>query len=291
MAKAATRAAATGAGILLRLAYTIPATETASAIPTHVLRSASRVASISIILASSLFAPPAAGQEAGADAPPPGLGKLVAARATEARAALDQYTYRQSVTVIEFSPAGAQAGEYREVRDVVFSPGGERSENLVGKPRNLLHRLKLTEEDFRDIREVQPFLFSTDQLWFYETRFKGEETVDGVECWLLQVRPRQILAGQRLFDGLLWVSKKDYSIVRTVGKAVPDIRSMKSENLFPRFTTVWEPVDGNFWFPAHTYSDDTLDFRTGPLRTRMDIRYTEYKRFGASSAIQFEPPK
>lgn len=183
---------------------------------------------------------------------------------------------------------GAQTGEYREVRDVVFSAGGERSEKVVGKPLERLVRLKLTDEDFEDIRQVQPFLFSTEQLWAYETRFKGEETMDGVECYVLQVRPRQILAGQRLFDGMLWASKADYSIVRTVGKAVPDIRRMKNENLFPRFTTVWEAVDGNFRFPAHTYSDDTLDFRTGPLRTRMDIRYAEYKRFGADSAIHFE---
>ena len=233
-----------------------------------------------------LTAPFARAQEA-----PTGLARRVAARATETRAALDQYTYRQSVTVVELSAAGAQTGEYREVRDVVFSSGGERSEKMVGKPQDRLVRLKLTEQDFDDIRQVQPFLFSTDQLWAYETRFKGEETVYGVECWVLQVRPRQILAGQRLFDGLLWASKEDFSIVQTMGKAVPDIRSMTNENLFPRFTTRWEPVEGGLRFPVHTYADDTLDFRTGPLRTRMDIRYTEYKRFGASSAIRFEKPE
>ena len=230
-----------------------------------------------------MLAPLARGQE-----PPPGLAKRVAARATETRTALDRYTYRQSVTVVELSAMGAQTGEYREVREVVFSPGGERREKVAGKPLNRLVRLKLTEEDFRDIREVQPFLFSTEQLWAYETRFKGEETVDGVDCWVLQVRPRQILAGQRLFDGLLWASKDDYSIVQTMGKAVPDLRSMKDENLFPHFTTLWKPVEGGFRFPVHTYADDTLDFRTGPLRTRMDIRYAEYKRFGASSAIRYE---
>ncbi len=212
----------------------------------------------------------------------------MAARATETRAALDRYTYRQSVRVTELSPTGAQTGEYREVREVIFSPGGERSERLVGKPLDRLHFLKLTEEDFQDIREVQPFLFSSDQLWSYQTRFKGEETLNGVECYVLQVRPRQILAGQRLFDGLVWASKKDYSIVQTVGKAVPDIRSMKNENLFPRFITVWDAVDGHFRFPVHTYADDTLDFRTGPLRTRMDIRYEDYKRFTADSAIRYQ---
>jgi len=50
-------------------------------------------------------------------------------------------------------------------------------------------------------------------------------------------------------------------------------------------------VEGGFRFPVHTYSDDTLDFRTGPLRTRMDIRYADYKRFGANSAIRYEKPE
>ncbi len=225
-------------------------------------------------------------------AAPADLARRVAARATETRAARDHYTYRQTVLVEELSPSGARAGEYREVREVVFSPGGERSEKLVGKPLETLKRLKLTEEDFHDIREVQPFLFDKEQLWAYETKSKGEENVDGIDCYVLDVRPRQILAGQRLFDGTLWVNQKDYSIVRTNGKAVPETRSMtKEENVFPRFTTIWEPVGGEYWFPVHTYADDVLDFRVGPQRIRLTIRYSDYKRFGAESTIQFEPPK
>jgi hypothetical protein len=242
---------------------------------------------IGIILASALCTPALRAQE-----PPPGLAKLVAKRATEARLARDRYMYRQTVVVEELSPTGARAGEYRETREVVFSPQAERSERLVGKTLETLKHLKLTEEDFRDIREVQPFLFDTDQLWAYETKPKGEETIDGVDCYVLQVRPRQILAGQRLFDGMLWVSKKDYSIVRTNGKAVPDIRSMtKEENLFPRFTTIWQPIDGNYWFPVHTFADDTLDFRVGPQRIRLTIRYTDYKKFAAESTIQYGDTK
>ena len=226
-----------------------------------------------------------------AEDPPPDLAKRVAARATEARLAREHYAYRQTVLVEEVSGSGAREGDYREVREVVFSPEAERSEKLVGKPVQRLAHLKLTEEDFRDIREVQPFLFDQDQLWAYETKAKGEETMDDVDCFLLQVRPRQILAGQRLFDGLLWVSKKDFSIVRTEGKAVPETHSKSGqENLFPRFTTIWKPIDGGYWFPVHTYADDTLDFRVGPQRMRLTIRYSDYKKFGAESTIKFEGP-
>jgi hypothetical protein len=220
--------------------------------------------------------------------PPPDLAKRVAQRATETRQARDQYTYRQTVTVEELKPNGGRVGEYREARDVIFSPDRERTERVIGKTVETLQRLRLTEEDFRDIREVQPFLFDAGQLWSYETRYKGEEIIDGVECYVLQVRPRQILANQRLFDGLLWVARTDYSIVRTEGKAVPEIRSTKNENLFPRFTTLWEPVEGGFRFPVYTVGDDTLDFRVGPQRIRLTIRYSDYKRFGAESTVKFE---
>lgn len=223
-----------------------------------------------------------------AQAPPEGLAKRVAERATETRRARLNYTYRQSVTVEELTRTGSLAGQYREVREVTFSPETGRVERISGQPQDTLKRLKLTPEDFEDVRSVQPFLFDTEQLWAYETRFKGEETVDGVDCWVLQVRPRQILAGQRLFDGMLWADKRDYSIVRTVGKAVPERRSMTGEeNLFPAFTTVWEPVEGGYRFPVYTYADDTLDFRVGPQRIRLKIRYSDYKKFGAESTIKY----
>jgi hypothetical protein len=151
-----------------------------------------------------------------------------------------------------------------------------------------LVRLKLTEEDFRDIREVQPFLLTKDQMFLYETTFRGEESVDGVDCFVIQVRPRQILQGQRLFDGMFWVDKKDYSIIRSEGQAVPQIVTTKNENLFPHFTTVRLKVDGDFWFPVVTYADDTLQFRNGPQRIRLTIRYTNYRKFGADSKITFE---
>jgi hypothetical protein len=193
--------------------------------------------------------------------------------------------YRQTVSLEELDDHGSARGDYKEVRDVIFSPTGERSEELVGKAENRLKNLILTDEDFQDIRNIQPLVLTEDRLWNYETKFRGEESMDSVDCWVLQVRPRQILEGQRFFDGLIWVDKKEFNIVRMEGRAVPQMRSMKSENLFPRFTTIRKPVDGTHWFPIFTYADDTLQFRTGPQRERLRINYTNYKRFGATSTF------
>lgn len=197
------------------------------------------------------------------------------------------YTYRQTVVIQELDKRGVRGGEYREVRDIIFSPEQERTEQFVGRPSNSLKRLLLTEEDFRDIREVQPFLFTPDQLWMYETRYRGRERVDGIDCYVLEVRPRQILAGQRLFEGLFWVNPEDYAIVRIGGRAVPQIRSMGTENLFPEFTTLRGSVDGKHWFPLVTHADDVLQFRTGPQRIRMTIRYSDYQRFTAEAVIKY----
>jgi hypothetical protein len=228
---------------------------------------------------------------ASAQEPPPDLARRIARQEAITQAQRDQYTYRQTVILEELSNRGSKTGEYREVRDIIFSPTQVRTEEMVGAPVNTLARLKLTEEDYRDIREIQPFIMNEDVLFIYESKYRGTERMDDVDCFVLQVRPRQILQGMRLFDGILWVSQKDYSIIRMEGQAVPQIFSTKQENLFPRFTTLRRTVDGKYWFPAHTYADDTLPFRTGPVRIRLTIRYSEYKRFGAESQIKFGETK
>jgi len=260
-------------------AYVTPAAPSASQPTRRAAWNARSDFAIALILASVLCGTGAA------QTPPDNLAKLVAHRETETEAERNEYTYRQTFTIDELDDHGGTRGQYREVRDIVFSPKHERTEGLIGHPLENLKYLKLTDEDFQDIRNIQPLVLTEDQLFNYETKFRGDETVDDIDCWVLQVRPRQILEGQRFFDGTIWVDKKEYNIVRMYGQAVPQIRSMKSENLFPRFTTIRKPIDGKHWFPVYTYADDTLQFRTGPQRERLRIAYSNYKRFGVESTF------
>jgi len=271
---------AAASGMPLARANTNPATPSTAQPASRAARKPPNDLAIGLILTSLLWLPGARAQEA-----PPNLAKLVAHRESETEAERHQYTYRQTLTVEQLDERGILRGEYREVRDIIFSPQQERTEVLVGKPEKGLTNLKLTPEDFRDFRDIQPLVLTEDRLWNYETKSRGDETVDGVECWVLQVKPRQILEGQRFFDGLIWADKKEYNIVRIEGQAVPQIRSTQSENLFPRFTTVRKPVDGKYWFPVYTLADDTLQFRTGPQRERLRISYSNYKRFAVDSTF------
>lgn len=218
-------------------------------------------------------------------AQPPDLARRIAEREAENEAARAQYTYRQTVEMDEVQPRG---GHYREVREVVFSPSAERSERAVGTPINTLQRLLLTQEDFDDIRNIQPVLLTPEALSRYHVRFRGDETIDGLDCWVLEIRPRQVFQGLRYFEGVLWALKSTYDVVRLEGQAVPPIYSKGQENLFPRFITFRGQVEGKFWFPFRTFADDILPFRNGPLRIRFQIRYEQYKRFGAESTITYK---
>lgn len=242
---------------------------------------------IALIVASALSIFPAFPRAQDA---PPKLLKKIAQREAESAYARNNYTYRQTVVVQEFSDKGLIDGEYREVRDITFSKEKGRYEEVVEAPRSTMKRIKLTKEDYADIRNVQPFLLTNAQVPLYSWSFKGEETTDGFPCYVVSIEPKQILSGQRFFQGLLWVRQSDFSVVRSEGQAVPQIETLKEQNLFPHFTTLRREVDGKWFFPVETYADDTLYFRTGPQRMRIVIRYANYKRFGSDSVIRFSEP-
>jgi len=229
-----------------------------------------------------------------AQEPPPNLVRRVADREAANAEARGHYAYRQELLMEELPGRGQPNGRYQEIRDVIFSPAGERTEQTVSQPASTLKFLRMTAEDFEDIRNIQPILLTPEMLPRYEVRYRGDETVDGRDCWVLQVKPKQILQGMRLFEGTLWAEKTGLNIVRIEGQAVPPVYTRVggelNENLFPHFVTTRIELEGH-WFPTLTSADDTLPFRNGPLHVRMTICYKDYKRFGAESKITFEEPK
>jgi len=108
---------------------------------------------------------------------------------------------------------------------------------------------------------------------------------------VFDIAPKKIEAKKRYFQGRIWVDDKDLQIVKTSGKTVPDIHKKDNENLFPKFTTWREQVDGRYWFPAYTKADDTLHFRKAAIQDvhiREIIKYTDYKRFGSNVTITYQ---
>ncbi|HEX4380462.1 MAG TPA: hypothetical protein VH022_10535 [Candidatus Acidoferrum sp.] len=197
----------------------------------------------------------------------------------------DNYTYTQTFVVQTIDFDGRADGEYRMTSDILFTPDGKRYEKVVSAPAPTLERIQLSQQDLDDVEHVQPFVLTSDELPKYDVTYVGRESLDELGTYVFDVKPKKIEKNQRYFQGRIWVDDRDLNIVKTDGKAVPDIIKHGNENIFPRFETFRENIEGHYWFPTYTRSDDELHFSTGAVHMRMTIRYANYKRFGATIKI------
>jgi hypothetical protein len=208
-----------------------------------------------------------------------------AEREAEFKRERDNYTYTQSFVVQTIDSGGQPDGEYRMTSDIVFSTTGKRYDKVTFAPPSTLERVSLSEQDFADLQNVQPFVLTTNELPKYDITYVGRQRVDELTTYVFEVKPKKIEKNQRYFQGRIWVDDKDLEIVKTYGKAVPDILKHNEENFFPRFETYRENIEGHYWFPTYTHADDVLHFSSGDIRIRMTIRYKDYKRFRVTSRI------
>src|SRR4051812_3125296 len=211
-----------------------------------------------------------------------------AAKEREFREARDQYTFRQDVRVQTLDGDSTITGEYREVFDVTFDNQGKHLENVVYAPQNSLNEISMSPEDLQDIRHLLPFVLTSDEIPEYDILYVGQQQQDELHCYVFDIAPKKIENKKRYFQGRIWVDDKDLQVVKTSGKTVPDIRKKNNENLFPKFSTWREQVDGQYWFPAYTMADDTLHFKMQDVHIREIVKYTDYQRFGSKVKITYE---
>ncbi len=219
-------------------------------------------------------------------APPAGITpeqiiQRFAAQEKEFKAARENYIFRQSVKVQTLEGSTVN-GEYHMVVDVGFNDQGRRVENVIFAPQPTLRGISMSPEDHADLENRVPFALSSDEIHQYNIVYAGRQRVDELDTFVFDVGPKVLEKGKRYFEGRIWVDQQDFQIVKTFGKNVPDLRAKKKgqqENLFPKFTTWREQIDGKYWFPTYTRADDTLHFSSGDVRMRMIVKYTNYQRF------------
>jgi hypothetical protein len=219
------------------------------------------------------------------DIPVPEIVKKFGDRELEFKKERDNYTYTQTFVVQTVDFDGRADGEYRMTSDILFTPEGKRYEKVVSAPPPTLQRISLSQQDLDDLEHVQPFVLTSDELPKYDVNYIGREALDELNTYVFDVKPKKIEKNQRYFQGRIWVDDRDLNIVKSDGKAVPDIIKKGNENIFPRFETFRENIEGHYWFPTYTRSDDELHFSTGAIHMRMTVRYANYKRFGATIKI------
>jgi len=221
-----------------------------------------------------------------ADVNPDEIIRRFAAKEKEFSLARENYTYRQTVKVQELDDSGSPGGRYEIVEDVIFSPEGKRTEKVVRAPQNTLQNILLMPEDEQDLRDVQPFVLTTDQIPDYDIRYLGKQNADEIPCYVFAVKPKKLHPGKRYFEGQIWVDDRDFQIVKTYGKGV-GFRKRGDDQQFPKFETLREQIDGKYWFPTYTHADDVLHFKDNSQRIKMLVTYKNYKKFEGKSTIHF----
>src|ERR1700758_3423724 len=255
------------------------------------------------LLACGLSARPASAQEGPLETAPPkdttsdAIIKRFAEKETEFAKARDQYTYRQDVTV-ETLDGSTVDGQYHEVFDVIFDDKGHRIENVVFGPQSNLTKIYMSQEDMQDIRHRLPFVLTNEDLPEYNIVYVGQQQEDELHCYVFDIAPKKIEGKKRYFQGRVWVDDHDFEIVKTYGKTVPDLCNGKpcnevkrrgdQENLFPKFTTWRQQIDGLYWFPVYTKADDELHFKMEDVHIKEIVKYEDYKRFGSNVKILYQ---
>jgi hypothetical protein len=195
---------------------------------------------------------------------------------SENKVARNNYTFTQDFDLQTLGAADSITGRFKRVSDIVYDDLGNRIEKITYFPPSTLTSMNITSQDMQDLAGVQPFALTTEDLPKYDISYIGKEKLDELNTYVFGVKPKQMVKGQRYFEGRIWVDDQDLQIVKVAGQGVPE----DENNKYPHFESYRENIDGRYWFPTYVYADDTLEFKRDSVHMRMTVRYTNYKRFG-----------
>ncbi len=203
--------------------------------------------------------------------------RAFSAKESRFRLALNNYAFKRDAMVQTIGMGGQVTGEYHRVSQFTFDDQGNRFEKINFFPMPTLTEISITAQDLEDLGGVNPFALEAAKLNSYSFKYVGKEKIDELDLYIFDVGPKVAPDAkkikERFFQGRIWVDVQDLQIVKARGKAVPEDKN----NKYPTFETYREQIDGKYWFPTYTYSDDELTFGNGNVvRMRMLVKYTDF---------------
>jgi TonB family protein len=207
---------------------------------------------------------------AGQPAAPVDVNRVIStftAKETEFRRALNSYAFKRDAVIQVIGMGGQIAGEYHRVSHFTFDDSGNRFEKIVFFPMPTY--AGITAEDIEDLSGVNPFALEAEKINQYNLSYVGKERIDELNLFIFDVAPKVMpdpKTKQRLFQGRIWVDDRDFQIVKSRGKGVPETKINK--------------------FPTYSYADEELVFGSGEVvHIRIRIKYTDFVKGHAEVKI------
>jgi hypothetical protein len=194
------------------------------------------------------------------------------------------YGYKKTIKLTEFGKDGQPDGEYQVVTQTTVDSDGRVYEKTVEKSQSSLHYMEiLPGGGLATLAKLPAFPLVTSQLAKYDLRYVGDEKVDEVDCYIFNAKPKLLERANALFQGVVWVDKQYLEVVKTYGKWVTDLGDMHPQDFpFVNFETYRENVDGRYWFPNYSRSDDFVHFKDQNIPVRLVIKWTDIKPLPAN---------
>lgn len=196
----------------------------------------------------------------------------------EFRDSLKDYVFNRSALVQSIGLGGQVTGEFRRDSFMTLGSDGVRFEKILFAPTTTLTDFNVTEADIEDLGGINPFALDPSVINLYNINYVGKEKIDELNLYVFDVSPKVLpdpkRTKQRVFQGRIWVDDRDLQIVKSKGKALPETKNDK----YPVVETWRENVDGKYWFPSYSSSDDELVFGNGQVaHIKMRVKYSNYK--------------
>ncbi|MEO6333577.1 MAG: hypothetical protein ABIO91_01205 [Pyrinomonadaceae bacterium] len=193
------------------------------------------------------------------------------------RSALNVYAFNRNATIQTIGMGGPITGTYKRESFMTFDATGNRMEKILLFPVSTLTEISVSQADIENLGGLDPFAIEPANIDKYKFTYLGKEKIDELNLFVFDVAPKVIPKaekdGLRLFSGRIWVDDQDLLIVKSKGKAVPEWKDER----FPTIETWRENIDGKYWFPSFSSSDDELVFRNGQVvKMKVRVKYSNY---------------
>src|SRR5690349_7022892 len=211
--------------------------------------------------------------------PEPEIIRRFSQKEDEYLATRTHFTYKKTIRIEEFGPDGKPSGEFVLMMEPARDADGKLYEKVVQRPQSTMPHFFLRSEDLEGLERIPAFPLTTKQLVNYNLKYVGKEQVDEVDCYIFQVKPKTVERQKAFFDGVVWVDAKYLEVVKTYGQWMTDLGPMHvvKDLPFSLFETYRENVDGKYWFPNYSRSDDTAEIKGQQIPVRIVIKWTDFK--------------
>lgn len=194
------------------------------------------------------------------------------------RQALNIYAFNRNAAISTVGMGGQITGVYKRDSFMTFDSAGNRIERILFAPVSTLTEITITQADIENLGGLDPFAIEPQHMDKYKFTYLGKQKIDELDLFVFDVAPKVIPKatknGLKLFTGRIWVDDRDLLIVKSKGKAVPE----EKDERFPVVETWRENVDGKYWFPSFSTSDDELVFDNGhAVKVKFRVKYENYR--------------